>query len=385
MLWLEIKTALRRHPFSTGALFLFETGMVMLLLFAFGVFVNSRLQISEDRYAGEVYSLVISDGENTGEMLSGLSGTVRDILLRNSSEQVIFYMTLTYGETESGTDSENDVVHFIVRISGENGGLIAVNNFDSSVLLGRAISREEENDGKKVCVVSADFQKSVGESVEFAGLEYPVIGVENSEDTLDHRLQSFTYPKTVYCPLAALPEGVSPKMLSLRYNRVLTASDLKELNECFFGVFGNRVLEYPQGISISLDTEKLCRELIAAAVLLRLLASFSAAGVCWLGVKRKQSEFKLFLSVGCKKRTLLLYELGKLLLRGTAAAVLGRLIFLSVLVPACGSTYRWFRYIFYECFRQWIPVPAAFIGILFAVCGVVTVRAVNRMPAEEAF
>ena len=353
--------------------------LVIMLLFAYGVYYNSRISSEESLKEGQIYSVSFVSGEEAASENAAKLKELLPALIEDYESDL--ELCLVNGSVWNEGEEE---IHIRCRLRTENGKLISAGDMPDYTVTGSVLRDEDEQNGSRVCVLSADFGLSESDSIVLGGESYLVVGTENPESNDFDRMSYFGLQRVAYVPFMGIPETTELRSVTIRLDRVLTAGEIKRMNSLLRNAFGNQIISYPEGIRVDYDEQAAMKTIMLAAVLLSLMAAYcmSRSFTCQLELKKREHSILLLLGAG-KGRIWLKYAVefgGQLIL----SELVGYCIFRYLLLRRLNADYKWMWYIFTEETGGLLQVAAVANGIVLLFVFLSLWNQLKKTPIELA-
>jgi hypothetical protein len=367
--------------------FVIQLLIVLTLLFSYGVYSNSKLGIESLEYEGQLYSPSFISGESANpENVKKLKALLPEILEKYQNTIERCYVSC-YVPTELSTKFSSTTFYVSV-VKPDKSKAAEVQIVPDEYLSGRYLTNQDEDGEEAVCVVTKNVAENVGDVIDVCGEKMTVVGVDNidgkgeepSDSTIFYTntlLQTFGFENTAILPLKFMPEDTAIFNFFIRFNRVITAQEIEELNDLFGETFGTDIISYPEGVQISYDLVKGYRTLIVAALLLALIAAHCMSSIYLFVLNRKEKETGILIVCGASKYRVSLIFVLEMAVQLIISALAALVIFQCVLRKYLDAKYRWFYYIFYEqkaIVHNLLIIFVAGIVMLTGICIALKVR-----------
>lgn len=360
----DFKLIMEKNKLSFLFFFIMQVLIVIIIMFAYGVYSNSKLGLNDLAYEGQIYDPdFINAKMASSENVAKIKKIIPKILEKypNAIEKC-YITTAELCKDENGElnyESLSGCTHYTSCISVDKGKKNIVQLVPNELLAGRYLTAEDEQKDANVCILTQELAKNAGDTIEFFGKKYSVVGVDCIEGKgetfaecevlyVTKLMDTFRYYKTVIMPLNCIPDQTVIDNFYIRFNRVITAKEVSELNDLLFDNFGNEIVSYPEGERVNYDMVNSYRTLIVAAILLAIIAAHSMSSIYLFILKRKEKETGILIVCGASKYKLASMYIFEMIVQLAIAVVSGVAVFQFVLRGYLDRKYKWFYYIFSE-------------------------------------
>lgn len=343
----------KSHPGMFFLISFAQVASILVIMFSYGVFINSKQGIDDLSYEGQTYALSFNLSDETNENNIEKLKEVLPELLEKYSRQIekCTVMTLIPVEDEDGNYDYNDMIenlYFMSSFRVEDEKYENVEMVPEEFLEGRGIGDKDENTENPVCVVTRNIAENPGAKVNINDVEYEVVGVSKFDSDDVNAVRYFTTDKMMMVPFRYIPDNSKIFRISIRFNMVILSSEYEYMNKLMSDTFGNDITGLPEGYRVDYDEKKVFQSMMLIVAILGVLAADSMIAIYTYILKKREKETGIFLVCGASKRDIIKIYVVEMSLQLISFSVLGYVFFQFLIRRWLDLRYKWFHYIFTE-------------------------------------
>ena len=375
----NIRTLFKTTPFLYVFLVLAQVAGVMVIMFAYSVYMNNQYSLDASRVDGQVFKAQIINTGEEGKLAKEIKDAFPEIL--NGYENVIEECSISSTVNGEGVTETPDgkILMIGTLFSVSDAKYATVTELPEIHVEGRLISTEDMNSGKYVCVVSKEMHDEYGDVVKIGSDEYEVIGWEKDGLSDINRAHYFTLDPC-RIPLEAFPDAVTEVDIIIYFNRVLTSKEYKDLGDRFSSSFGY-ITEMTEGYEVKLDTEKSLKTMMRSVVFMGLISAYSSIKFYGYILEKRRKATAIYLVCGATKGAAGRLYMSEVLLIQAITTVSGILIYMKLVLPNIYEKYKYLALIFEDnsdCYK----LVLIYLVLVLAVSFVAIVANVWRTPIQ---
>lgn len=388
----NLRNFLRSHPLIFISISAAQIVAIIILMFSYGIYINSKQEINASNYEGQKYSVEFNVSENANpENAAKLKKVLPEILDCYSGliESCSVESVIPCEDADGNYDysSREDNIYFRTFFTFEDGRYKNLEIIPEKYLEGRKLSDDDENGNQPVCVVTRSVAEKTGDKVRIGDVDYEVVGVENfgadgEYETYEYikMVEYFKYEKALLVPFRQIPENATLMNVEILFDRVITVSEYKYINGIFGDAFGSDILSLPAGHRVDYDEEKVFQSMIFIVLILGCLAAHSMVGVYGYILKKREKQTGIFLVCGARKQDIVKAYVLEMSVQLLFFSCIGYFLFQKLLRRKLDLRYKWFYSIFVEEIDDCVKLLAIFIAIVICITSVNIIRIVKKSP-----
>lgn len=228
----NLRNFMRSHPIIFMSISIAQIVAVIVVMFSYGIYINSRQEINSSRYEGQKYSVEFNVSENANsENVAKLKEKLPEIFNSYSGliESCLVESIIPCEDADGNYDYNSlaDNIYFKSFFTVGDGGYKNLEIIPEKYLDGRKLNDDDENGNQPVCVVTRSVAEKTGDKVRIGDVDYEVVGVENlgvdgEYDTYGFIKMSeyFKYEKALLVPFKQIPENAALMKVEILFNRL---------------------------------------------------------------------------------------------------------------------------------------------------------------------
>ncbi len=373
----NIRTLFKTTPFLYIFLLLSQTAGIIVIMFAYSVYMNNQYSLDASRVDGQKFEVKILNSGEEGELAGELKAAFPEIL--NGYDEILDRCEVVVANAVKTEDEQGYNPDISMIFAVKDGKYAIADDLPSKYVEGKIFSEEDINSDKAICIVSLEVYQEYGDTLTIGDDTYTVVGRE--KEGVDDLNSSMCFGlEEIRIPLEAFPSSINEVGIKIYFNRVLTSREYKDLGERFDTAFGY-IGEMTEGYEVKIDTDKSLKTMMLAVVFMGLVSAYSSIKFYGYILEKRRKTTAIYLVCGATKGAAgRLYMLEVLLLQAITT-VLGILIYMKLVLPNIYEKYKYLALIFEDnndCYK----LVLIYSVLVLAVSFVAIVVNVWRTPIQ---